>query len=244
MNPSGKVALVTGGAVRVGREISAGLASAGARVVIHYNGSAAAAQALAEEIRNRGGEAATLQADLSVQAEVERLAAEAESAFGRVDILVNNASVFPPQPLAEVDEALWAHTLDVNLKAPFFLTQRLGAAMATRGEGVVVNLADLAGLQTWTGYAAHSISKAGLIQLTRVAARALAPAVRVVAIAPGTVLPPEDFPTERIDRLAARTPLLRNGTAGDVVDAVLYLVRASFVTGEVLVLDGGRSLRG
>ena len=243
MNPAGKVALVTGGAVRVGRAISLGLARAGATVLIHHHRSASDADALADEIRGRGGEAGTIRADLSDFAEVERLAVESEAVFGRVDILVNNASVFPDAPMERVDEALWEHTLAVNLKAPFFLTQRLGAAMAGRGAGVVINLADLAGLQVWTGYAAHSVSKAALVHLTRVAARALAPAVRVVAIAPGTVLPPEELSEEEVQRLAERAPLGRIGSPGDVVDAVLYLVSASFVTGEVLVLDGGRSLR-
>jgi NAD(P)-dependent dehydrogenase (short-subunit alcohol dehydrogenase family) len=130
----------------------------------------------------------------------------------------------------------------VNLRAPFFLTQRLGAAMQGRGGGVIVNLADLAGLQTWRGYAAHGISKAALVHLTRVAARALAPHVRVVAIAPGTVLPPEDFSKEEIERLAQRAPLRRNGSPEDVVRALLYALQADFVTGEVLVVDGGRLL--
>lgn len=131
----------------------------------------------------------------------------------------------------------------VNLKAPFFLAQELGRRMKGRGDGVIVNIADLAGMQAWSGYAAHAISKAGLVHLTRVAARALAPEVRVVGIAPGTVLPPEGFPPGEVDRLADRTALRRIGSPEDVVDAVLYLVRASFVTGEVLVIDGGRRLR-
>jgi pteridine reductase len=243
MDPSGKVALVTGGAVRVGRAISLGLAAAGARVVVHYHGSEREAEELVETIRASGGAAAAVGADLSRHAEVIRLATEAAGPFGAVDILVNNASVFPAEGLDEVEEPLWERALAVNLKAPFFLTQRLGRAMRERGEGVVVNLADLAGIQAWQGYAAHSVSKAALIHLTKVAARALAPEVRVVAIAPGTVLPPDDFPAEEVQRLAARAPLGRNGSPQDVADAVLYLVRASFVTGETLVLDGGRRLR-
>jgi pteridine reductase len=243
MDLSRRTALVTGGAVRVGRAIVEGLSRAGARVVVHYHGSAEAADELVDSIRARGGEAVALRADLSVHAEVETLAEEAFAAFGGVDILVNNASVFPSEGLDSVDEELWDHTHAVNLKAPFFLTQRLGARMKAGGEGVVVNLADLAGIQAWNGYAAHAVSKAGLIHLTRVAARALGPEVRVVGIAPGTVLPPEDLSEEEVHRLAERAPLRRIGSPADVVDAVLYLVRASFVTGEVLALDGGRLLR-
>jgi pteridine reductase len=184
-----------------------------------------------------------LGADLSRHAEVLRLADQAAAAFGGVDVLVNNASVFPPERLTEVDEALWDRTLAVNLKAPFFLTQRLAEGMRARGGGVVVNLADLAGIQAWAAYGAHAISKAGLIHLTRVAARSLAPEIRVAAIAPGTVLPPETMDAEEIDRLARRNPLGRIGAPADVVEALLYLLRADFVTGEVLLVDGGRRLR-
>ena len=244
MEPDGRVALVTGGAVRVGRAVSLALARAGASVIVHYHGSAAEAASLAREIEAEGGRVALCRADLSRHQEVLRLAEEAEAAFGGVDVLVNNAAGFPPERLDEVDGELWDRTMAVNLKAPFFLTQRIGGEMKRRGHGVIVNLADLAGLQPWSAYAAHSISKAGLVHLTRVAARALAPEVRVVGIAPGTVLPPEDFGQAEIDRLAERIPLRRIGSPDDVVEAMLYLIRASFVTGEVLVVDGGRRLLG
>ena len=244
MDPSGKAALVTGGGIRVGRAIALGLAGAGARVVVHYNSSAREADEVVAMIREAGGEAVSVGADLSRHAEVARLAEEALAAFGGIDILVNSASIFPEEGIDEVDEALWDRTLAINLKAPFFLTQRIGAAMRERGAGVIVNLGDLAGLQAWLGYAAHAVSKAGLIQFTRVAARALAPEVRVVCIAPGTVLPPDDHPEEEIQKLAERAPLRRNGSPDDVVQAMMYLISADFVTGNVLVLDGGRILRG
>jgi pteridine reductase len=239
----GRCALVTGGAVRVGREVVLGLVEAGMRVVVHYNSSSDAADELVAEVRASGGEAEAVFADLSLMEDVARLVERAERAFGGVDVLVNNASIFPEEALLEVTEPLWEETMAINLRAPFFLTQRLGERMRARGEGVIVNLADLAGLQSWSGYAAHSISKAGIVQLTRIAARALAPAVRVVAIAPGTVLPPEDFPEEEIDRLAARAPLRRIGSPDDVVQTLLYLLRADFVTGQTIVVDGGRMLR-
>jgi NAD(P)-dependent dehydrogenase (short-subunit alcohol dehydrogenase family) len=244
MELPGRTALVTGGAVRVGRAMASALAAEGMRRVVHYGRSAAEAEELVRAVRAAGGEAVAIGADLASQAEVERLAAEAEDAFGGVDVLVNNASVFPAERIDAVDEALWDATMAVNLKAPFFLTQRLGAAMRRRGEGVVVNLCDLAGLQAWEGYAAHSISKAALVQLTRVASLSFAPEVRVVGIAPGAVLPPEDFPAAEVERLARRTPLQRNGSPADVVQALLYLLRADFVTGQVLVVDGGRMVKG
>jgi NAD(P)-dependent dehydrogenase (short-subunit alcohol dehydrogenase family) len=238
-----KVALVTGGAVRVGRTLSLALAREGMCVVVGYGRSEEEARRLVAEIRDAGGEAVAIGADLARLEEVERLAAEAERAFGGVDVLVNNASVFPPEGLEETDEALWDHTFAVNLKAPFFLTKLLAPGMRKRGGGVVVNVADLAGLQAWRGYAAHAVSKAALVHLTRVAARTLAPEIRVNAIAPGTVLPPEDFPGEEVRKLAERAPLRRTGSPEDVVAALLYLLRADFVTGEVLVVDGGRMLR-
>lgn len=243
MHLSGKIALVTGGAVRVGRAITLALAGEGMRVVVHYNASSGPADDVVDEIRRRGGEAVAIGADLSKSDEVERLAREAVAAFGGVDVLVNNASVFPAERLEETGEALWDHTMAVNLKAPFFLIRHLAPALRER-RGVVVNMADLAGLQTWAAYAAHGISKAGVAHLTKVAARALAPEVRVNAIAPGTVLPPESMDEDEIGRLARNAPLKRNGSPDDVVRALLYLLHADFVTGEVLVVDGGRMLRG
>jgi pteridine reductase len=160
-----------------------------------------------------------------------------------VDVLVNSASVFPPERLEETDEALWDHTMAVNLRAPFFLIRHLAPTLRER-RGVVVNLADLAGMQPWARYAAHSIAKAGIVHLTRVAARALAPEVRVVGIAPGAVLPPESTSAAELERLAATAALGRNGEPQDVVRALLYLLEADFVTGEILVVDGGRLLRG
>ena len=236
------VALVTGGAVRVGRAISSALAEDGYRVIIHYNSSAGPADELVDEIRSKGGEAVAIQADLADSAGVRRLAREAVDAFGGLDVLVNNASVFPPERLEETDEALWDHTVAVNLRAPFFLIRHLAPTLRER-RGAVVNLADLAGLQAWAAYAAHAVSKAGVVHLTRVAARALAPEVRVNAIAPGTVLPPEHLTGDEVRRLAERAPLGRTGTPDDVVRAVRYLLQAEFVTGETLVVDGGRLLR-
>jgi pteridine reductase len=240
---AGKVALVTGGAVRVGRAISLALAAEGMRVVVHYNRSSAAADELCAEIRAGGGDAVAIGGDLASVDEVRRVADEAERAFGGIDVLVNNASVFPPERFEETDEALWEHTMAVNLRAPFFLIRHLTPTLRQR-RGVVVNLCDLAGLQPWRGYAAHGISKAALTHLTRVAARSLAPEVRVVGIAPGAVLPPESMGADELAAIARSTPLARLGSPDDVVGALLYLLRAEFVTGEVIVVDGGRMLRG
>lgn len=234
---------MTGGAVRVGRAISLALAEDGYAVVVHYNSSAEAAEALVREIEAGGGRAVAIGADLARGDEVERLAREAKAAFGRLDVLVNNASVFPPETLEETGEALFDHTIAVNLRAPFFLVRHLAGELRAR-RGCVVNLGDLAGVQAWEGYAAHGVSKAALLHLTRVAARALAPEARVNAIAPGTVLPPESLGEDEVRRLAKRAPLARNGSPADVVLALRYLLAADFVTGETLAVDGGRLLRG
>jgi pteridine reductase len=242
MELSGRTALVTGGAIRVGRAITLALAEQGMRLVVHYNASSHAADALVAAIRADGGEAVAIGADLADAAAVERLAKDALAAFGGLDVLVNNAAVFPQQSLDDTDADLLEHTLAVNLKAPFLLTRHLAAALRA-SRGAVVNMADLAGLQTWDGYAAHGIAKAGVVHLTQVAARALAPEVRVNAIAPGTVLAPDAMDEGEVRRLAERAPLRRNGSPEDVVQAMLYLLRADFVTGQVLVVDGGRILR-
>lgn len=243
MELRGKVALVTGGAVRLGRAMAGALAGEGMKLVVHYNSSAGPAEEFVAELRARGGEAVAVGANLAQGEEVERLAREAVAAFGGIDVLVNSASVFPPEALEETEEALWDHTLAVNLKAPFFLIRHLAPTLRER-RGVVVNMADLAGLQTWARYAAHGISKAGVAHLTRVAARALAPEVRVCGIAPGAVLPPDDMDDAELDRLAKGTALGTLGSPGDVIKALLYLLRADFVTGEIVVVDGGRRLRG
>jgi len=238
----GRCALVTGGAVRVGRALSLGLAAEGVHVAVHYNGSAREAEEVVERIRSSGGEAVAIAGDLSDQDGVRTVAEAVTEAWGELDILVNNASVFPDARFEETDAGVWDLAMAVNLRAPFFLTQRLASALAAGDGGVVVNIVDLAGIQAWRTHVAHGISKAGLVHFTRVAARALAPRVRVNAIAPGTVLPPDDTPEEEIARLARRAPLGRIGEPDDVLGALLYLLRADFVTGEILGVDGGRAL--
>ncbi|HST58888.1 MAG TPA: SDR family oxidoreductase [Longimicrobium sp.] len=238
-----RIALVTGGAVRIGRAISSALAEDGYRLVIHYNSSSGPADELVDEIRSGGGEAVAIGADLADADAVRRLASDAVDAFGGIDVLVNNASVFPSERLEETDEALWDHTMAVNLRAPFFLIRHLASTLRAR-KGVVINMADLAGIQAWAAYAAHGISKAGIVHLTEVAARSLAPDVRVNGIAPGTVLPPESMSDDEIRQLAERAPLKKNGSPEDVVRALRYLLAADFVTGQTLVVDGGRLLRG
>jgi len=242
MKPRGRVALVTGGARRVGRAIALALAERGARVAIHHHASpddAASAVAAAEAL---GTEAWSVAHDLRDPAAPERLVRDVVARFGSLDILVNSAAVMQRTPLDEVTPEEWDAIFALNLRAPFFVARAAAAAMRGRA-GVIVNLADLAGLEVWPSYIPHGVSKAGVIQLTRALARTLAPDIRVNAVAPGAVLLPEAWSDAAAARLAATTPLGRLGSPADVAQAVLYLVEADYVTGETLVVDGGRLLR-
>ncbi|HET9986760.1 MAG TPA: SDR family oxidoreductase [Longimicrobiales bacterium] len=236
------MALVTGGARRVGRALSLALAEAGADLVVGYHRSASDADTLVEEVRALGRRAVAVQGDVASKTDVDALVRACEAAFGRLDILVNNAAGFESAPFLEITEEEWDRVMAVNLKGPFLLSQAATPLLRAHGDGIIVNIADLAGLQAWPGYAHHGASKAGLIHLTRVAARALAPEIRVAAIAPGTVLPPETFTEEQVYKLREAIPLKRIGSPDDVAEALLYLVRSDFVTGIVIPVDGGRLL--
>jgi pteridine reductase len=236
----GRVALVTGAAKRLGRAVALRLAGEGADVAVHYRTSQPEAQDAVKEIEKLGRRAVTIGANLREVSEIKRLFDEAGKQFGRLDILVNSAANFLPASTVSTTEEIWDAALDTNLRAPFFCAQA-AAPWLRRTQGAIINFADAGGLLGWPGYIPHSISKAGVIMLTKVLAKALAPEVRVNAIAPGTITMKGDPPEWKADfiRLA---PLGQTGSPGDITDAVLYLVRAEFMTGHVLVLDGGRSL--
>jgi pteridine reductase len=243
MELRGRVALVTGGGQRLGRAFAAALALRGMAVAIHYNSSAEGATALRDEIRSRGGRAECFGADLTDAAAASALPARAAAALGGLDVLVNSAAVMHRIPFEETTPEQFDAIMDLNLRAHFFVTQA-AAPLLRSAKGRVVNIADLGGLEPWPSYAVHSLSKAGVVMLTKVLARVLAPEVTVNAIAPGTVLVPDTYDAEQRDRLAREAPLRRLGTPEDAVAALLYLLEGGdFVTGEVLVVDGGRILR-
>ena len=237
-----RVALVTGGAVRVGRAISLGLAGAGYDVVVTYHSSEEAARTVLDEMRQMGRRCEIVPIDLSEPAAAETAVDTARAAFGRLDLLVNSAASFDAHPLLDVDAAQWDAVMAVNVRAPHLLV-RAAASLLTDAGGSVINIADLAAFQPWTDRPHHAVSKAALVHLTKIQARALAPHVRVNAIAPGSVLRPEGWSEERWQEIAHRAPLGRPGTPQDVVDAILYLAGARFVTGQVLTIDGGRILQ-
>jgi pteridine reductase len=238
-----RTALVTGGARRVGRALSLGLAEAGFDVLVNYHASASEAHDVVRQIEAMGQRAVAVQGDLSDSADVARLSEALRTHFGRLDLLVNNASIFEPRRLLEVEEEEWDRVMAVNLKAPFLVLKATADLLEANG-GSVVNLVDLSALQPWTEYAHHAVSKAGLLHLTRVMARALAPRVRVNAIAPGSVLPPDDHDEAERERARKRAALGTLGTPEDVLRTVLFLYRSPFITGEVVVVDGGSMLGG
>ena len=243
MELAGRVALVTGAGRRLGRAIAAGLAGRGTRIAIHYHASDDGARSLQEDVRGGGGEAECFSADLRDAAQARELPDRVARHFGALDILVNSAASMHRLRLDETTAAAWDEIIALNLRALFFTAQ--GAAPHLRAaRGTLVNIADLAGLEPWPAYAAHSISKAGVVMLTEVLARELAPDVTVNAIAPGAVLVPDDYDEAQRTALAQSTPLGRLGEPADVVAAVLYLAEhGGYVTGQTLVVDGGRRLR-
>ncbi|HEY0777920.1 MAG TPA: SDR family oxidoreductase, partial [Gemmatirosa sp.] len=236
-----RVALVTGAAHRVGRALAVALGGRGMRVAVHFRSDPAAAAETCRLVEAAGGGAEAFAADLAEASAPGALIRTVADRFGRLDVLVNSAGVMVRTPVAEVTTEAWDAMFAINLRAPFFCAQ---AAAAVMPEGsAIINIADLAALETWPAYVPHGISKAGVVQMTRALARALAPRIRVNAIAPGTVLLPEGWSHADAERLRSTTPLQRNGSPEDVARAMLYLLDADFVTGETIVVDGGRHVR-
>lgn len=238
------VALITGAARRIGAEIARTLHAEGARVLVHYRSSAAAALALCEELNHRRPDsAACLAADLAAAQAPQSLVGAALEKFGRLDILVNNASSFYPTPMGTITAAQWDDLIGSNLRAPLFLAQAAMPALA-RQRGLIVNIVDIHGLRPLKGYPLYSAAKAGLAMLTRSLARELGPEIRVNGVAPGPVLWPQDEMDEELKReIIAKTALKRQGSPRDIARAVLFLATdAPYVTGQIIAVDGGRSI--
>ena len=240
----GKTALITGGARRVGAAIARRLHAAGANVLIHHRGSEAEAVALVKELNTlRPKSAAKVMADLLAPVAPRVLVAAARGEFGRLDLLVNNASAFFPVAVGAIELSHWEELVGANLRAPLFISQEAAPELA-KHEGSIVNIVDIHADRPLKGYCVYSVSKAGLAALTRSLAVELAPRVRVNGVAPGTIAWPEDGqfdPAER-ERIIATTPLARAGTPGDIAQAVHFLACAPYVTGQIIAVDGGRSI--
>ena len=242
MQLDGRVALVTGAGRRIGRAIAEALGGRGMHVAVHYHGSERGAEETAQAIAAAGSEPQLFRADLGAAGAAPALVNEVARTMGRLDVLVNSAAVMLRTPIGEVKEADWDAMFALNLRAPFFAAQAAAPHMAAGG--AIVNITDLAAFETWPAYVPHGISKAGVVQMTRALARVLAPRIRVNAVAPGAVLLPEEWDESAAERLARTTPLGRLGEPRDVVGAVLYLLDADYVTGQTLIVDGGRHVRG
>ena len=234
------MALVTGAGKRLGRAVALRLAGEGADVAVHYRGSDREATEVVAEIERLGRRAVAMRAELTGVEEIRALVQRVAHEFGRIDVLVNSAANFLPSSVISTTEEIWDASLDTNVKGPFFLAQAT-APWLRRSNGAIVNFADTGGILGWPGYIAHSVSKAGMIMLTKTLAKALAPEVRVNAIAPGTITMAGD-PPEWEQEFVKLAPLKKTGTPEDIAEAVSYLVSAKFLTGHVLVLDGGRTL--
>jgi NAD(P)-dependent dehydrogenase (short-subunit alcohol dehydrogenase family) len=234
-----RVALVTGGAKRIGRSIVARLAADGADVIINYRGSRAEAEDLARQIAATGRRAIAIQADVSRRGDVTQLFVEVERQFGRLDILVNNAGMFFPVAFSDLTDDQWQTILDTNLKSQFLCSQIAAPLLKRNGRGWIVNLSSLGGLLPWPKFTHYCVSKAGSIMLTRCLARALAPEILVNSVAPGTIQFPGEPPDEDYIR---RVPLHRVGKGEDIAATVSFLVQSDFITGQVIPVDGGRTL--
>ena len=240
-----KVALVTGSAKRIGRAVANALADRGVHQAVHYRTSKTEAEDAVELFRVLGVEAESFQADLSQVKEVEALASEVLKRFGRLDILVNNASVFFPSPLGEVTDLQWDALINTNLKGPFFLAQKVGLAMKAAVGGTIINIGDWAAERPYTGYLPYCISKAGVVAMTKGLAKALAPEVRVNCINPGPVMLPEDLSEAEKEEVMRKIPLQRTGSPADIANAVVFLCEGTdFMTGAVITVDGGRAVWG
>jgi len=241
MNSTPRVALVTGAGHRLGRAFAVALAARGEAVAVHYNAAGDEARKTVELITASGGIASAFQTDLTRPDGAHSLVDAVVRDMGAIDILVNSAAVMERTPFGEVSITDWDRMFALNLRAPFFLAQ--AASKVMKPGSVIVNISDLAAFETWPAYVPHSISKAGVVRMTESLARVLAPAIRVNAIAPGAVLLPEECDEEQERKLAETTPLKRIGHPSDAVGALLYLLDATYVTGQTIVVDGGRRIR-
>lgn len=241
--PARPVALVTGGGRRLGRQICLALGDAAFDVVVNYNASESGARHTVEQLISAGCHAIAYRADVSCRSDVEKMVRHAVTEFGRIDLLVNNAAVFMNSPLRETTDEKWDSTININLKGPFLCAQAVAPIMLKQHSGRIINIASLGGVQAWRQHLPYSVAKAGVIQLTKILAKALAPDILVNAIAPGTIIIEREEDPEIAHVPQRSVPLERYGNPKDITEAVLYLAKeANYMTGQLLVIDGGRSI--
>lgn len=244
MELAGRTAVVTGGAVRLGKAMALRLAKAGMQIVVHYGHSADEAKQTCEEIRQLGTQAVSVQADLmDPETAAETVFQTAHDEFGGADVLINSAAIFEPGRLADTSGDLFDRHLQINLKSPFFLAKQLAAGLGDRMEAAIVNIADWRATHPDPNYLAYTLTKSALVSLTEGLAKDLAPKVRVNAIAPGAILPPPGESEAEFEQRGENNLLGHTGSAADIAEAALYLLEADFITGHLLYVNGGEHLR-
>lgn len=242
MDIQSTVVLITGAAQRVGRSLAIALAKRGANIAFSYYNDDEPWRDTLAEVKACGVNVYAQLADVTSHKSIQSLVNNARNEYGRIDVLINNASVWLKKPALSITEAEWDLEMNVNLKAPFLMAQAVAPIMQAHGRGLITNITDLSAFQAWDGYAHHAAAKAGLVALTRVLALELAPTVRVNAIAPGTVLLPEQADEHKIKWAVDKSVLKRIGSPDDVARTMIYLIEEDFATGAVYFVDGGRSL--
>ncbi len=240
MELEGRTALVTGGAKRVGKGITLTLARAGANVVINYNSSADEAAETVAEAEAIGVQAMAVQASVTDYDQVGAMVRAAKERFGGIDVLVNNASTFLPDPLPTNDLTVWHKSIDTLVHGPFYCANQVAPLMLDQGGGVIVSISDLSAFEPWPGFVGHAVGKTAILALTRQLALELSPTVRANAVIPGPALRPHDYDDEKYERTAAKTLLGRWGTPEEMGHAVQFLVEADYITGETITVDGGQ----
>ncbi len=236
-----KTALITGGAKRIGAQIAQTLHTQGYHVIIHYRASKQAALALVDKFNNeRAGSASALQAELSNIDAIEALS----NNIKHLDVLVNNASVFYPTPVAEATQAAWHQIMSTNLMAPFFLSKALFPILSKHA-GCIINIVDVHSDRPLRNHAVYNISKAGIAMMTKTLAKEFAPDIRVCGVSPGSILWPEnesELSDVQKNKMLSKIPLGKQGTAEDIAKSVLFLINSPYITGQIINVDGGRTL--
>ena len=236
-----KVAIVTGGAVRLGRALALALAEQGARLVIHYNSSAGPAEEILAQIKALS-DGIAVQADLRQVSQVKAIIVHAVEHFGQVDVLINSAAIFEPGGIADTTEADWDRHFKTNLKAPFFLCQAFAAQVGKEQPGHIINIADWRATRPRANFLAYTLTKAALITMTYSLAQALAPNIQVNAIAPGLILPPPGKDQAYLELMAQTIPAHQAGSPDDIAKTMLFLLGSDFITGELIFVTGGEHL--
>ena len=240
MELAGKTAIVTGGAIRVGKGITLELARAGANVVVNYNSSADAANQTVAEAEALGVQAMAVQASVSDYEQVTAMVDAVVERFGRIDVLVNNASTFLPDPLPTDDLSTWHKSIDTLVHGPFYCANRVAPVMLGGDGGVIIGIGDLTAYEPWPAFAGHAVGKGAILSLTRQLALELAPKIRANAVIPGPALRPHNYDDATYQRVADDTLLGRWGTPAEMAHAVRFLIEADYITGETIIVDGGQ----